>query len=240
MVQTVKEFVTDAYSLVSAQSPTVPLHGSDMRKGIQFLNELVQSYSATGLMTTIAKEVTFNVAIGQRYVTFGSADHVPTPDVTAEGRLSNLQNAWLLLNGVTYPLIDQSRNVFFSAYKYDPLQGLPRYCIITNNTNLTTMQIYPSPSQVFELHVYGKFELPVLGENSTMIEYPNYYTRFLKFALAKDIAMFRGRSESWTAKLEQMLNEAHDDMKSASSVNLVVETDRASLLNGAWRVRAGI
>lgn len=239
MAQTVKQFVADSYALVGAQSPTVPLHGSDMLKGIQFLNELVQSYSANGLMTTIAQEVTVAVTTGQGFITFGEADYTPTPDVTT-GRLSNLQNAWLTLDNVTYPLIDQSRNVFFSSYKYDPLQGLPRYCIITNQTNLTTMQIYPAPSQAFTLHVYGKFQLPVLGENDDMSGFPSYYTRFLKFALGKDISMFRGRAEAWTPKLEQMLMDAKKDMEAVSPVNLVVETSRASLLNGAWRVRAGI
>ena len=40
MSQTVKQFVTDAYQLISANSPTVPLQGNDMLKGVQFLNEL--------------------------------------------------------------------------------------------------------------------------------------------------------------------------------------------------------
>ena len=42
MSQTVKQFVTDAYQLISANSPTVPLQGNDMLKGVQFLNELIE------------------------------------------------------------------------------------------------------------------------------------------------------------------------------------------------------
>ena len=55
MVQTVKQFLTDSYQLISANTPTVPLQGNDMSKGLQFLNQLLTSYSATGLMLTIAK-----------------------------------------------------------------------------------------------------------------------------------------------------------------------------------------
>ena len=238
--QTVKAFVQDAYQLVSASSPTVPLVGNDMQKGIQFLNELVLAYSGTGLMLTIAKEVAFTVSIGQEFVTFGALDVVPTPDVTTEGRLANMQNAWLLLEGVTYPLIDESRNVFYSSYKYDPQQGLPRFVIITNETEITRMRLYPAPSQVYELHVYGKFQLPLLGQNDTMIEFPNYYIRYLKFALAKELAAYKGRAMAWTDFLEGMYMDAKKDMESVSSVNLAIDTDNESYLNGKWRVKAGI
>ncbi len=239
MVQTVKQFVRDAYYLVSANSPTVPLYGDDNNRAIEILDDLIRSYSGTGLLTTIATEVTTTLQIGQQFVTFGDATYVPTPDVTF-GRLSNLENAWLLLDGVTYPLVDESRNVFYASYKFDPQQGLPRFCIITNELNLTRMRVYPSGSQQYELHVYGKFQLPELNQNSTMAGLPGYYLRYMKFALAKDLAFYKGRSNAWDDKLERELVKATDDMIACSPVNLVIQSEHDSLLNGSWRVRAGI
>ncbi len=239
MAQTVKGFVQDSYQLVSSSSPTVPLHGDDMLKGVQFLNELLNAYSATGLMTTIAKEVIFTLPIGQQFITFGSPTQIPTPDVTS-GRLSNLQNAWLVLDNVTYPLIDESRNTFFASYKFDPQVGLPRFVIITNEIDLTRMRFYPAASQVYEVHCYGKFQLPNVTENDTMALLPTYYIRYLRFALAKDLAVYKGRMQAWNGQLEAMLNEAKQDMMSVSSVNLNIETEQESYLNGAWRVRAGV
>lgn len=237
--QSVKGFVTDSYQLISASTPTVPLQGNDMDKGVQFLNELLESYSATGLMLTIAKEVVYTLSINQSVVTFGSADHVPTPDVVL-GRLANMQNAWLLLDGVTYPLVDESRNVFYASYKYDPQVGLPRFAIITNETDLTRMRVYPGASQQYELHVYGKFELSIVTENDDLSSLPAYYRRFLKFALAKDLSRYKGRSAAWDQALESDYMDAKKDMESVSSVNLVVQTENESLLNGSWRVRAGV
>jgi hypothetical protein len=239
VAQTVKGFVQDSYQLVSASSPTVPLHGNDISKGIQFLNELLQAYSATGLMITIAKHITFTLPIAQQEITFGAPDYIPTPDVTV-GRLANLQNAWLLLDGVTYPLIDESRNTFFASYKYDPQVGLPRFIVITNETDLTRMRFYPAASQVYEVNVYGKFQLLPLGENDNMSILPTYYIRYLRFALAKDLALYKGRTEAWNQRLEEMLIKAEQDMMSVSSVNLNIETEQESYLNGSWRVRAGV
>lgn len=239
MSQTVKDFVKDSYQLISANSPTVPLQDDDMSKGVKFLNQLLKSYSSTGLLLTIAKEVVYNLSINQSEVTFGDPSYMPTPDVT-EGRLANMQDAWLLLDNVTYPLINEDRNVFLSSYKYDPQVGLPRFAILFNQTDLTTMRLYPGASQEYELHVYGKFELPLLTENSDMSSLPVYYTRYLQFALARDLAFYKGRSAAWTPDLKEMLLEAKQDMESVSTVNVVIQSQNESLLNGSWRVRAGV
>lgn len=239
MVQTVKNFVQDSYQIVSASSPTVPLHGDDMKKGVQFLNELLNSFSATGLMTTIAKHITFILPIGQEEVTFGSPTYVPTPDVT-QGRLSNLQNIWLELDNVTYPLIIENRNVFYQSYKFDPQLGLPRFAIVTNEVDLTRIRFYPAASQVYTVNVYGKFQLADLTENDTMATLPTYYIRFLRLALAKDLSIYKGRTQAWNQQLEDMLQKAEEDMWSVSSVNLNIETEQESYLNGSWRVRAGV
>lgn len=239
MAQSIKDFIADSYQLVSASSPTVPLQGDDMSKGLQFLNELISYYSATELMLTIAKENVYTLQIGQPSVTYAAETFTPTPDVII-GRLANLQNQWLVLDGVTYPMINESRNTFFASYKYQPQQGLPRYVIVRNDTNVTTVEIYPRPSQEYEFHVFGKFEMPPLIITGDMSGYPTYYIRYLRFALAKDLSYYKGRTEAWTEKLEGALESAKDEMMAVSSVNLNIEADHESYLNGSWRVRAGI
>lgn len=236
---TVREFVTQSYQLISAHSPTTPIPGSDLSLGIKVLNQLLQSYAATGLMITIAKEISVPVAIGQEEVVCGPSTYSPTPDITL-GRLANLDSAWLLLNGVTYPLIDESRNDYLAAWKYEPLQGLPRFVIVFPDTDVVRIRLYPRPSQVYDFNIRGKFQLAELTSNDNMGIIPQYYLRYLLFATAKDMAMYTGRAEAWTDRLEMMLQEATDVMVSASETNTAIVGDRESLLNGAWRVRAGI
>jgi hypothetical protein len=237
--ETVKQFVQDSYQLISANSPTVPLYGNDMFKGVQFLNQLLKYYSSSSLLLTIAKKVNFTIQIGQLFTTFGDPTYVPTPDVT-QGRLSNLERAWLELDGVDYPLINEDRGVFFGSYKYFPQLGLPRFVIITNDLNLTTMQFYPGPSQIYNVWVYGKFELSYISENDTMASLPLYYYRFFKIAVARELAFYKGRSSVWDAKLEAIYEEAKYEMESASTMDLVIDSANESYLNGSWRLRAGI
>lgn len=238
--QSVRAFITDSYQIISAATPTVPLQGDDLSKGIQILNRLLNQYSANGLMITVSKQVDFTLSINQGTVTFGEPDYVPTPDITSEGRLVNLLNAWVTLQGVTYPLIDESRTEFFSSYKYEPLAGLPRYIIVKPETNLTRVQVFPAPSQPFDLSVYGKFQLSSLSSNDDMSELPSYYYMYLQFALAKYLAVYKARMGAWTPELENMYRDLEKDMVAASSTNLDININQESWLNGAWRVRAGI
>lgn len=238
--QTVREFCNNSFQLVSSSTPTVPLKGDDLSTAVHYLNLLLNQISASGLMITVAKQVDFLVVTGQGEITFGAPDFVPTPDVTTEGRLANLQNAWVTLEHVTYPLIDESQNEFFSAYKYDALQGLPRFIIVKPETNLTRVQIFPAPSQSYNLSVFGKFQLAALDVNDTMAELPLYAFLWLQFELGKLLGFYKGRSEAWTDKLEAELIRLRAEIAATSNQNLDINTNQESWLNGAWRVRAGI
>lgn len=236
---TVRDFIFQAYRLISAQNPTTPLHGDDQNLGITVLNQLLNSYASTGLLITVAKTVTVPVTIGQETVTVGSATYTPTPDIT-EGRLANLENAWLELEGVTYPLINEPRSQFFASYKYDPQTSLPVYIIVLPETEITTLRLYPAPSQNYDFYLRGKFQLTDLTSNDDMSSLPAYYYRYLLFAVARDIAMYTGRAEAWTPPLQAMLDEARMQMEAASEVNLDIQSTGNNYLNGAALVRSGV
>ena len=137
------------------------------------------------------------------------------------------------MDGVTYPLIDKSRDEFLASFKYDPLLGLPRFVIVYPDTDVVRIRLYPAPSQFFQFYLRGKFQLTNVTSNDDMSSLPGYYSRFLKFAVARDISMYKGRADAWTPKLEALLQEAQDKMEAASEVNLSITGDRASLLNGS-------
>ncbi len=167
---------------------------------------------------------------------------VPHPNVVyiKEGRLANLDNAWLELSGVTYPLIDKSRDEYLSAWKYEPLQGLPRFIITFPDTRIVRAQLYPAPSQFFTFFARGKFQKTILTSNDTLDNLPDYFELYFLYAVAKYWSKFKARGAAWTDDLEADYRELKNDMEAASEINLSIAGDEQSLLNGAWRVRAGI
>lgn len=198
---------------------------------------LTTIFSIDGNIITITNDATIN---GQSTLEFIQPILIPGFVFIKQGRLANLDNAWLILSGVTYPLIDKSRDDFLAAWKYEPLKGLPRFAIVFPNTEWVDIQLYPAPSQFYEFFCRGKFQLSSYTKDSDMSNLPQYFIRFLLVACARDVCMYKGRAEAWTPRLEQLYQEAYDIMVSTSEVNLSITGDEQSLLNGAWRVRAGI
>lgn len=190
-----------------------------------------------GNVITMTQNATID---GSSIITF--SHETPTPNIAyiKEGRLANLDNAWLQLSGVTYPLIIKSRDEFLAAWKYEPLQGLPRFLITFPDTNLVRAQLYPAPSQFFDFFCRGKFQKIPLTANDTLDSLPEYQELFLLYATAKYVSKFKGRGSAWTDDLEAEYRELKDQMEAASEVNLSIAGDEQSLLNGSWRVRAGI
>jgi len=186
---------------------------------------------------TLTANATFT---GTSALTFIHTVVDPTVVYIKEGRLANLDNAWLVLSGVTYPLIDKSRDDYLSAWKYEPLQGLPRFIITFPDTQIVSARLYPAPSQFYTFFCRGKFQLPLLTVNDDLSLVPEYWHLYFLYAVAKYVSKFKGRGSAWTPDLEAEYRELKDNMESASEVNLSIMGDEQSLLNGAWRVRAGI
>ena len=236
-VATQQETVT-----LTAVSPTITVADGSIYSvgdgisggGIPLLTKIL---SIVGNVITMTMNATLT---GASVLTF--SHEIPTPGIVyiKEGRLANLDSAWLQLTGVTYPLIDKSRDEFLAAWKYEPLQGLPRFIITYPDTNLVRAQLYPAPSQFFQFFCRGKFQKLPLTANDTLEGLPEYQELFLLYAVAKYVSKFKGRGGAWTDDLEMEYRELKDQMEAASEVNLSIAGDEQSLLNGAWRTRAGI
>lgn len=186
---------------------------------------------------TLTANATIN---GTSELTFIHDIRLPNVAYIKLGRLANLNNAWLLLSGVTYPLIDKSRDQYLAAWKYEPLQGLPRFIITFPQEDVVVCRLYPAPSQFFTFNARVKLQLPVLYKDSDMSLVPQYYIRYLLYATAREVCLYKGRADAWTEKLEARYQETLDTMVASSEVNLDIAGDEQSLLNGSWRVRAGI
>ena len=73
-----------------------------------------------------------------------------------------------------------------------------------------------------------------------MSSLPDYYTLYLQIALAKFLAIYKGRIGAWTPELQEVYITLKNDMEAQSSQNLSINTNQDCWLNGAYRVRAGI
>lgn len=245
-------YFTDAtYSTTTTQTEIVSLTALSpsftvVDGGLYSVGDLVTGGGLSADSTIISifgNIVTLNnnaAVTGLSNLTFTHDSSDPTVAYIKEGRLANINRSWLQLSGVTYPLIHKSVDEFLSAWKYEPLQGLPRFIITFPDTNIVRAQLYPAPSQGFIFFCRGKFQLSTLTANDDMSELPEYYQLYLMYAVAKYVSKFKGRASAWTPDLEAEYRELKDNIEASSEIDVSIAGDEQSLLNGAWRIRAGI
>lgn len=107
---------------------------------------------------------------------------------------------------------------------------------------LGTLSFYQNPSTAGSLHLFTDFILTSFPNLTTYVTMPQGYIRWLKWALAKELAPEYMRS--WTATHERNWKEARDAVKSLNSIPAqVAEYDSAILKNvtndAGWILHGG-
>lgn len=162
--------------------------------GIPALSVII---SIDGNLVTLNNDATIT---GPSTLTFIQPIVIPGIVFIKEGRLANLDNAWLILSGVTYPLIDKSRDDYLAAWKYEPLKGLPRFAITFPNTEYVDIRLYPAPSQFFQFFARCKLQLSEYNKDSDLSNLPQYFIRFLLAACARDVSLYKRTRGSMDTK----------------------------------------
>jgi hypothetical protein len=134
-------------------------------------------------------------------------------------------------SGLDYPMeiVDQRRyvNIGFKGIQ------APWPIVVWYNPTfpLGTLFFYQSPSGSPELHLYSDTILADLSSLTEEFNLPQGYSRFLKRALARELAPEYG--SLWTPNQEKLYKEAYDFVKSLNSTPVPVACYDANLIQGA-------
>jgi len=238
MPDTVSQFLRKSMRMISANGPSVALRGEDYLTSLEILNDLLASYGISGLFNPISQEVTVTANTGQEDYIFADELNFPDADYTG-GRLVATQNAWILFEGVRYPLTDITRNRFNNSALYEIQQGLPLNYIIYDQDDHTVLRLWPAPQQEYILIVDGKIQPSFVNSNMLLSGIPDYMILFLKYALAKECALGLNRESAWSAKLEDRFLDLERQMINKSPRNVDIGR-RRNMLNGATLVASGL
>lgn len=133
-------------------------------------------------------------------------------------------------SGLDYPIeiVDQRRyvNIGFKAIQ------APWPVVLWYNPTfpLGTLFFYQNPSDSAELHLYTDTILQNLTSLTEEFSLPQGYSRFLKRALARELAPEYG--SVWSQNQERLYKEAYDFVKALNSVPVPVANYDANLIQG--------
>lgn len=134
-------------------------------------------------------------------------------------------------SGLDYPMeiVDQRRYVDIG---FKAIQAPWPIVLWYNPTYpLGTLFFYQNPSQSANVHLYTDTILADLPNLTTEFDMPQGYTRFLKRALARELAPEYG--SLWTPNQERLYKESYDFVKALNSVPVPVSNYDSNLIQGA-------
>jgi hypothetical protein len=134
-------------------------------------------------------------------------------------------------SGLDYPMeiVDQRRYVDIG---FKAIQAPWPIVLWYNPTYpLGTLFFYQNPSQSANVHLYTDTILADLPNLTTEFDMPQGYTRFLKRALARELAPEYG--SLWTQNQERLYKESYDFVKALNSTPVPVSNYDSNLIQGA-------
>jgi hypothetical protein len=134
-------------------------------------------------------------------------------------------------SGLDYPMeiVDQRRYVDIG---FKAIQAPWPIVLWYNPTYpLGTLFFYQNPSQSANVHLYTDTILADLPNLTTEFDMPQGYTRFLKRALARELAPEYG--SLWTPNQERLYKESYDFVKALNSTPVPVSNYDSNLIQGA-------
>ncbi len=134
-------------------------------------------------------------------------------------------------SGLDYPMeiVDQRRYVDIG---FKGIQAPWPILVWYNPTfPLGTLSFYQNPSQSAEVHLYTDLIINEAPDLTTEMNMPQGYTRFLKRAIARELAPEYG--SLWTPNQEKLYKEAYDFVKALNATPTPVSNYDANLIQGA-------
>ena len=179
MAYTALELITRSYYLsqiVARGLQTVS--GEQVTDGLFILNRLLDYKSTDIRLIPYYKEHLFNTVQGTEM--YFIQDLVTVDSLTFN------------LDSVRYPLIEKTRDQYFSGPRIDNVQSLPNQYRIERCFEGSNVYLYFVPNQVYQMKLWGKFSLPEVTLTTDLsLIFDQYFIEYLRYSLGAAL------SEEW-------------------------------------------
>lgn len=203
--ETTRTLITDAYNLAGVVSEGFDDLTPDQEvKGLRLLNQLLDSKTAE--ISQIPYYEKFSFTIGPGLGVGGSSEEYFIPQLVYPSTLT------FELGSVRYSVRPIKRRRYQGSARANDVSSLLTVCLFERTLNGTSLFVYPLPYQNFPAEIWGKFSLTPLSINDDLSNLEGFYIRYLRYALAEEVAEDNGISLTPSAmaklrKIEAMIRD---------------------------------
>lgn len=214
--------ITKAMKIMGALGQNETPTSSEADDGLISLNNMLESMSLDRTMIYSVNQNNFPLVNGTASYSIGTGGDF------VMNRPSKIDNAFIKINGVDYPLTEL-KNQDYDSIPYKPNGEFPQFFYYEPSFPLGRIYIYGVPTQG-SIYLDTWQVITSFTNLATDITYPPGYNRMINYNLAKEIAAEYGMS--LTAEAMQIANESLANIKDRNLPDYVMKTEVGYLTGG--------
>ena len=218
--QTVNRLVEKAHYMIGEFGTDEVIPGNYITDGIEYLNDLINSYSENAYLIPFIKKIEFQTVPNQAEYTFSNEPSI-TPDVVSN-RIVSIEYLQLRLNqndSVVYSLQKLTRTNLYDHTVLEREGTIPGSYLLEKSELFSTVRLYPDPAAVYFMTLRGKFYLDKVESGQNITTVPLGEQRFLRYALARDLLNFFPGG-TWTDKTEDEYQEMKKERMAGNDIDM--------------------
>lgn len=223
-IYTTNNLIRDAYKLIAYYTINDTVGQAEQEQALEMLNEILsvdENDAAVPFFTTIS----FPFVANQSRYEFSNEEsaNVATNPITL------VRNIQMLFSSQTRnPIYPRNQDQFKNVLKSQQVQGQPMEYYFSREQNQSFIEFYPVPSSNWTCEVACKIMFDVQTSNSQLPSIPSLYYRYLKYALAKEIAASYNDT-IWTERHQDTYQTLYAQVRAAAEQDYTLQPSNALL-----------
>lgn len=215
---TTNQLIIDAHRLANIyaedEEPTAP----QMQRGLDYINETLDSLSGNGIQIPYTNTVTFNTQAGKDTYTFSREVGA---DVNTN-KIIEITDVYLTYGDVRFPMEKIEHDQAYQLVRYPTAKTRPTQVFMQNTNFGTELVLFYNPDDVYPITVRGKQVLDNVALGADLTNVPPNYRKFLRYALGRELSNVFDNG-GWSDKKEkeymELLNNLHGTVDNDWSIN---------------------
>lgn len=215
------DIINGAFQLIGEYSPGETISGDDISVAVDFLNEIVRELAADGLHLWQRELISFTPTIGQEVYTIGPASE--NPDVVATKPLT-VHDAFIrdTTQNFDTSLVKLSRNEYMLLASKKQT-GRPNQFYYQPLNNTGKLYLFPAPDATsYDIYLDVHTAMDTFDSASDEQDFPTEWTRFLKYALARDLGLICSIPDKQYQRILMLYQDAYARLLAHDSENASV------------------
>jgi len=228
MTTQVEKLIERSYKVAGLFQQDRILIGSKQQEALIILNEFLDYLASDPSGIAFYNTLQFPVVSGQQSYVFA-----PSGGDVVSNRIVELKFVVLISSGTRYPVHIVQDSEYYEQIYYQTSGARPYACFLQNGIDSSTLNFIYKPDTSYTGEVKAKFVLNHLTLNTDISNVPEYYIRYLKYALAKELAI-EYLPANWTEAHETELKKIASSIKNISDIDYTLRTNPIFSNSSRW------